>query len=316
MARNASRISVVVVVGKLRNRARRTLRALLEQRGAPEMEIIAVDVSPFEEPLGVEGTHSTPFKWVPYGNARSIPYAKARGAQEAEAEIIAFLEDHCLPSPEWAARLMEAFERTNADGVAYEFHNQNPVNRVSRAFLTLAYGPWAAPVTEGPISLPSWMNVAYRRPALAPYLPELGQWFSCEWLMLQRLRAAGLRFWQSRAKVYHLNHPSWLGSARDSAVWQRLQAAARVERERWGWPRRLVYFLGSPLSPWLIVARLGRRLWKQPAKRAAFLRCLPLAVFVYSFGALNEAQGYLFGEGPAGRKSIGVETEDPRGEPG
>ena len=32
----------------------------------------------------------------------------------------------------------------------------------------------------------------------------------------------------------------------------------------------------------------------------------------YYFGAIQEAAGYLFGEGAAGRRSIEVETSDPR----
>jgi hypothetical protein len=48
--------------------------------------------------------------------------------------------------------------------------------------------------------------------------------------------------------------------------------------------------------------------------RSKFLSAVPLMLVVYGAGIANEMRGYLFGRGGAGRKSIEVETSDPRGE--
>lgn len=307
-------LSVVVFFGQRRWRALRCLEALAHQTNAPpEMEVIGVDLFPAAGRPDVPGLAR--FRYLPCADADSIPDAKARGARLATGEIVAFLEDHCVPEPGWAAALIEAFDSDpGIAAAAYAFRNLNPVNYVSRSFLVLAYGPWLAPVEAGEISAPSWMNVAYRATVLEPHLEDLHTDLACELLFVRALREQGHRFWQSRAEVAHLNHPSLVGCCRDSAVWQRLFAAARVRRERWSRARRLIYVCGSPLTGPVIAWRLGRRLWGRPALRWSFVRSLPLILAVYSYGASHEALGYLAGKGSAGRRSIDVETVDPRGE--
>jgi hypothetical protein len=286
------------------------LKALLAQENAPLLQIIVMDSEPqlgLPELPGIEH--------VACGDWASIPEAKAQGVALAKAPLVALLEDHCVPSPGWAAAIYRAFEEHPEVGaVAYAFENLNPVNWVSRSFLVLAYGPWMAPVSSGYIPTPSWMNVAYRKQVLEG--KDLVSWFSCEGLYLHQLHASGAKFWQAGdALVSHLNHPNLLGSARDSAVWQRLFAGARAEREQWGWPRRWLYFFAAvPLSPAIITWRLGRRLWERPEMRLRFLSSLPLIYFVYTFGAFAEACGYVLGVGDALRLTFEIETGDPRGE--
>ena len=307
-------ISVVVFIGERRRRALRCLSALAAQQNPPSMEIIVVDLYPQAGPL--ELPELSTVRYFPFAEATSIPHAKAHGARQAAGLTIAFLEDHCVPGPGWAAAVWRAFDdHPDVTAVAYAFRNLNPVNYVSRAFFVLAYGPWMAPAAGGPIDAPSWMNVAYRASCLRPHLSGFEHLLSCEFLFHATLRRQGLRFWHAAgAEVFHLNHPRLLGSCRDSAVWQRLFASARVRNEAWGWPRRVVYFCGAPLNPLVIAWRLGRRLWQRPELRRQFFLSLPLVLTVYTFGMCNEALGYLFGPGASGRKSIEVETVDPRGE--
>jgi hypothetical protein len=308
------RISVVLFIGERRWRAVRCLRALAAQQHAPPMEIVVVDLYPQAGPP--ELSDLPEMRYLPFPDATSIPHAKAHGARHAAGSVVAFLEDHCVPSPGWAAAVWRAFdEHPDVAAVAYSFRNLNPVNYVSRAFLVLAYGPWIAPAASRYIDSPSWMNVAYRASSLRPHLSGLEQWLGCEFLFHAILRREGARFWHAGdAEVSHLNHPRLLGSCRDSSVWQRLFASSRVRNEGWGWPRRVVYVCGSPLSPLVIAWRLGRTLWQRPELRGRFFSSLPLVLAVYTFGMCHEALGYLFGPGDSGRKSIEVETVDPRGE--
>lgn len=305
------RLSVVVTIGMLRRRAQRCLDAIEGQAGGPAMEVVVVDVCPEAGRIGGPGV-----EYLALPDCESINAAKAAGARRAKAPIIAFLEDHCVPEPGWAAAVERAFaENPGVAAVAYCFGNLNPVNWVSRSFLLLAYGPWMGPARSGPVTTPSWMNVAYSRKTLEG-AGDLAQWMGCEGLYLHRLQEAGATFWHaSDAEVRHLNHPSLLGSARDSACWQRLFAANRVKAEQWGWLRRIAYFGGAvPFSPWVIAYRLGRRMWARPGMRWEYVKALPLILFVFTWGAFSEAMGYVAGEGDAGKRTIYVETGDPRGE--
>lgn len=304
-------ISVVVTIGARRWRALRCLEALTRQVGAPPLQILVMDSEP---QLGAPDLAG--IEHVPCADCPSIPHAKAEGFALSRAPIVAFLEDHCVPQPGWAAAIASAFaEQPDLAAVAYAFGNLNPVNWVSRSFLLLAYGPWMAPVASGPIPTPSWMNVAYARRVLCE-APNLVHWFSCEGLFLHQLKDKGAKFWQAgEAHVKHLNHPFLFGSARDSAVWQRIFAAARVEIEDWSWPRRMLYAAAAvPCSPSIIIWRLTRRLWTRPEMRARIVSALPLLFFVYTWGAFSEALGYIAGSGDASRLSFEIETGDPRGE--
>lgn len=303
---------MVVTIGVLRRRALRCIDALLSQLDAPPLQIVVADLAPHLGPPDRPGTD-----YLPLPEARSIAEAKAAGARRAYAPVIAFLEDHCVPQPGWAAAVHRAFTaHPEVAAVAYAFENLNPVNWVSRSFLLLAYGPWMAPAVSGPVATPSWMNVAYRKPVLDQAADPVA-WMQCEGLFLHRLRQSGAKFWHAGdALVRHLNHPRLLGSARDSACWQRLFAATRAEVDGWNWFRRIAYSGGAvPFSPSIIAFRLGQRIWTtRPEMRGAFLRALPLILFVYTWGAFSEALGYVAGAGGSARHSIYIETGDPRGE--
>ena len=304
-------MSVIVTIGERRRRGLRCIDAIQAQRGAPPMQIIVVDVFPSGGHLGRSG-----IDYLPLPGCESINAAKAAGAGRATAPVMAFLEDHCVPEPGWAAAVHRAFtQNPEVAAVAYSFGNLNPVNWVSRSFLVLAYGPWMGPAPSGPVSTPSWMNVAYHRKTLAT-VPDLAAWFGCEGLFLHRIKVAGAKFWHAGdAEVRHLNHPGLLGSARDSACWQRLFAATRVEIDGWGWFRRIAYALGTiPFGPSLITFRLARRLWARPEMRSQLVKALPLVFFVYTWGSFSEVLGYIAGAGDAPSRTIYVETGDPRGE--
>lgn len=305
------KISVVITIGARRWRALRCLKALLAQEEAPRMQIIVMDSEP---QLGLPDLPG--IEHVPCRDCASIPHAKTQGVRQARADVIAFIEDHCVPAPGWAAAIYAAVEaHPEVSAFAYTFDNLNPVNWVSRSFFLLAYGPWIGPLPSGYIPTPSWMNVTYRKSTLLA-AENLVHWFSCEGLFLHRLQQSGAKFWQtSEARVSHLNHPSAIDSGKDSAVWQRLTASVRVEVDQWNWPRRLLYFVAAvPLSPAVITWRLGKRLWSRPDLRWQFIAGLPLIYFVYSFGAFAEAAGYVAGPGDAARRTFEIETGDPRGE--
>jgi hypothetical protein len=308
-------LSVVITIGARRWRAVRCLKAILTQVNAPRMQIVVMDNKPHLELPQFEGSDWERIQHVPCSEIASIPEAKARGASLAVAPVVAFLEDHCVPEPGWAEAVALAFEQhPDLTAVAYSFGNLNPVNWVSRSFLILAYGPWVNPLQSGPVSTPSWMNLAYKRDKL-PGEAALKRQLSCEGRFLSQLQQSGAKFWQSaEARVKHLNHPSLIGSALDSAVWQRLMAANRADLEEWSWPRRLLYFFAAvPLSPSIIAWRLSRRLWARPEMRLPLLSSLPLVLFVFTIGSFWEAIGYVAGPGdPA--STFWIETGDPRGE--
>jgi glycosyltransferase involved in cell wall biosynthesis len=108
------KISVIIPTYNRAEHLRRTIRYLLDQSDAPEHEILVIDdgstdstlelIHEFEEKLAGK------LRRIPAGHhgpaaARNLGIIKARG------NIIAMIDDDCLPEPDWLANLIRGFEK-------------------------------------------------------------------------------------------------------------------------------------------------------------------------------------------------------------
>ena len=80
--------------------------------------------------------------------------------QEIRDQIVAFVEDHCFPTPGWAEALLRAHERAWA-GVGPVVLNANPKRTLSWANLLIEYGPWLHPRERGTVSHIPGHNSSY-----------------------------------------------------------------------------------------------------------------------------------------------------------
>src|SRR5437588_5390789 len=92
-------LSVAVVVGTQRERAQRVLAHLAAETIAPDIEVIVVDTQPAARALSA--TRVPPVR-ILRGDSLSYGEARAAAVHAAQAQIVAFLEDHCYPHPRWA----------------------------------------------------------------------------------------------------------------------------------------------------------------------------------------------------------------------
>ena len=60
-----------------------------------------------------------------------------------------------------------------------------------------------------------------------------------------------------------------------------------------GWPLRLAGALACPLVPWILLAKVARRVWRSGRDLAPFLASLPVLGLFAAAWALGEAEGYL-----------------------
>jgi hypothetical protein len=151
------------------------------------------------------------------------------------------------------------------------------------------------PVPEGIADDLPGNNIAYKRPYLLRHAGILaqGQWES--WIN-DRLRADGIPIASTGAMVVHHIKPFRLG---DFLV-QRYHFArsyAGMRRRDQSPARRLVYSVGSPALPALLLARLVRTLARKRRHLGRFVLVSPLVVLFLTIGAWGEMVGYLFGPG-------------------
>ena len=308
----APRLSVVLVAGSQRRRTERVLDALAVQTALDAIEVVVVDLHDGDAPrLTVASTLRHVYAERPaiarWGEAR------AEGVRLASGPLIGFIEDHCFPEPEWAERVIAAFEGTCAV-VGYSFTNANPRTYVSRASLMARYGQFVHPARPGPAPVVSGNNVAYRREPLLSFGHGLADLLTIDFNLQEVLGKRGLRLVvEARARAAHTNFTSFARDCVTGYWYCRLLAARRAETQSWSTARRLVHGLGAPLgSPAIRLARLVRSLrGRQPLWWPTAL-ALPLIAGWYLTDALGESLGYLFGAGRSEDEALRWELNESR----
>lgn len=232
--------------------------------------------------------------------------AKARALSACSAPVIAFIEDHVFPSPNWAEVLIEAHARPYS-AVSVEMVNANP-SPLSRADMMLSFGQWLAPAAPGPRSILPGHNTSYKRQVLERHGARLVAMLDAEAVLHQELKRGGHELYlETRASLAHLNisrptpffwHKYWGG---------RIFGGARREQEHWSPGKRLLYVVSSPLIPLLRLVRMIPDLTRTNAFASpdpVFMFALAAGLVVHAFG---EVMGYLLGAGDAATKYAPLE---------
>jgi Glycosyl transferase family 2 len=308
----APHLSVVLVAGLQRSRAQRVLDALARQTAADSIEVVVVDLADTRCPrLNISGA----LRHV-YADRPAIARwgaARAEGVRLASADVVGFIEDHCFPEREWAEVLIAAFRGPWA-AVGYSFTNANPQTYISRASLLARYGQFVHPARPGQAPLVSGNNVAYRRPLLLSFGPDLDGLLTIDFNLQEVLGQRGMPLLvEARARAAHQNFSSFSRDSLTGHWYCRLLASRRAETQSWSMVRRVVHGIGAPLgSPAIRMARLllslrgRRRLWWPTAA------ALPLIAGWYVTDALGESLGYLFGAGRSEHEAVRWELNEAR----
>lgn len=231
----------------------------------------------------------------PIGN---VDHAAAKGLLAARGPIVASIEDHAYPDPEWAEQLLTADDGACV-AIGSAMINANPGNPLSWSNMLIAYGQWSEATPAGPIRWVALHNGAFRREALQPYGADLWRLFNRESEILTLLARDGGSFrFAPGARIRHLN-PSSLGSTTRLRIDAgRLYAANRARDDRWGVAKRLAYIALGPAIPLLRYARMRKELF---GKRAYVTEARhgPALLLGLVFDALGQMAGFAFGPGGA-----------------
>jgi hypothetical protein len=273
----------------------RCLAALAGQRDPPPFEILLPGVPVPEGPPARAGPGPA-VRAFPAAGRRTPAALRALGVGQARGAVVALTEDHCVPAPDWCARVVSAHRAPPAaiGGV---------VEKVSGASLGWAiyfcdYGRYMPPAAAGPVAGLTDINVAYKRAALAAIEPVWREEFH-EPVVHQALRARGERLWLDPTMLVRQHRePRWAAALRERAGSGRLYAATRPEaRSRAGRARAALF---AAVQPPLVVARVVRDVLRRGRRRGELVRALPALVAVTAAWAAGELVGYAAGRAPAG----------------
>lgn len=294
---NSVSVSVVIASGAGGDFLPRCLASLREQAAATGAEVIVVDRCGGETRARV--AREFPFVVLVDADQErrpSVPELRARGVQRARGDVVAIIEEHCAAPPHWLHTIRAAFGEGDVaiggpildsdfgrirDWVVYfsEYHNYLP--------------PWP----DGPRAALNGANIAYRRAALLRHADGLGTGY-WETVLHPRLLAEGARFRAVGQMGVHHTGPFDFGYyLHQRYLLSRTWGGTR--RADTPLARRLVYLLGAPLFPFLLLARITLCVVRSGHRIDKFLTALPLLFPVTVVYVWGEWLGYLLGPGSA-----------------
>ncbi len=300
---NAPALSAVLVTAGDFAALRRTVAALRGQTVVGRIELVIV--APSAAALAgareseLAGFHSV--TKVEAGPINNVDHASAPGLLRAAAPIVASIEDHAFPEPDWAEELLKVWHDGGEWGaVGSAIVNANPGSGLSWTNMLIAYGQWRQDRRAGLIDWLPAHNVSIRRDLLDAHAAELPSLLGREGLLLRRILAEGHRFgFAPNARISHVN-PSRLGATamlRFDAG--RLYGARRAAEGRWNAGKRMLYIGGGPLIPLLRFKRLHAEQLGRRRPRDAAASTAPALLLGLVFDAAGQMAGYAAGAGGA-----------------
>ena len=266
------------------------LDALAER--CPEAEVVVADWTDEATRDQVRGRWPS-VKLLSFDEPMAIPELRAAGVFASAAPVVALIEDHCLVTPAWAARL--AAGHAAGHGVV-----GGPIRNVA----TRRIRDWAAffceysavmePMPRGPVAGLPGMNVSYDREALAAIddLLRQGRWEN--WLH-PRLQERGFELWCEPEAVVEHDKDFDLGEF-VSQRYHYSRSYAGMRNPELG-ARRVLYALGTPLLVPVLYWRMARNVFSRGRARTQFVLASPLILLYVTVWAVGELVGYLFGGG-------------------
>lgn len=243
---------------------------------------------------------ATKFPWtrvIHCPDRETVPDLRRRGVEQAQGEIVAIIEEHCLAAPDWLHKALAAHSRGQYGAVGGPVVDHAYQRLPDWVVYFLEYNGSLPPAVDGEVHNLNGANIAYRRDLLLAHADDLGQGY-WEASVHPKLLAAGVKFLSVPDMQVRHRGPFDFGYYLRQRYWfSRAYAGARASSLPL--PRRLAYLIAAPLMPFVLWLRMAGRVWQKGCHRDKFARCLPLFVPALAVLVAGEWVGYLAGPGDA-----------------
>ena len=294
-------LTLSVVLGRVStedgDRVLETIAALDPEQGGAPCEIVIGDrlQDAISERIRKEHPH---VKLVPCPSNMTLPEMRLLAFDETTGSVVAVTEDHCVPSPGWSKRVLEAFtEGEDVLAVGGSVVNGVCDRGLDWATFICEYSFFSPPVVEGRTKALPGMNVAYRRSVLEAADRERLRSGFWETTLHPDLVASGPTFLSmNQLAMFHKKKFSWRLFASQRFVYSRYYAGLRFQDA--GIVKRLAAGAASLLLPPILMFRMTKAVAAKGLQRE-FIRALPsLSTFIVIW-AIGESYGAIFGPGDA-----------------
>ena len=286
-------LAVILATDTLQ-RVERVLQSLALQTIAAKIEVVLV-MATIPDPRALasltKGMHSV--QTIHVESIVPLARARAKGVRVARSPFLFIAETHAYPDPDLAERLIAALSSEWSVAVP-GFRNSNPISSLSWAGFLSDYGAWSDTLTSSEIDRSPSHDAAFRRAVLLEFGDRLDKALTFGDELYVTLRQRGQRcYFESTARIQHVNIDNFRSFARERYLSGVLIGGYR--RERWNWPRRIMYAGGAPLIPVVILSRIYKGV-REVGRREKLPGGTMSAIFLGAvFKAAGEARGYLFG---------------------
>lgn len=279
--------------------AARTLAHLANQTIAQSLEVVVVST----EPTPLPSLLSSSFGSMKHVQMKSIDergVAAFHGLRTTTADIIALVEDHAFPDPNWAECLLACHRSGDWVGVGSKVLNANPASASSWTNHVLHYGKFSAAAVEGCLDLIPWHNSAYKRSALAPLWDQLGILLTWEGWLQDKLQTRGGRLYLlTNTATHHTNVSTVYDTLAQSFAQGRAIAATRTAAGKWPLTRRVLYAVAAPATLGPEWVRALRSCAAVGVPNSLMRQVSALLFATIAAAALGRLVGYLRGAGRA-----------------
>ena len=290
---------VVVTAGTFRN-LRRTVAHLRAQTAAKRIELLIVSAS--EEmmkdlrPGETDGFQNTVFVHTGHP-VDNVDRASSFGIHRATAPLVALIEDHAYPEPDWASRILEAHQGDWC-AVGATVLNANPRSSLSWTNLLIAYGPWTEPNYGGEKDALPGHNITYKTDLLKAYGSRLIDKLGRTGGLLEELQERGGRFYlATEARLSHANPSRFRPTMELRFCAGRLYGHTRATENDWTPLHRILYVGGGLLIPFVRLRRFREEFFDQGKRAHLWPRIVPGLLFGLFLDALGQMAGYALGPG-------------------
>ena len=305
-------LSVVVVVGPLRERAAGCLASLLGQDAIERMEVLLVDLRSDLAP--VRGSEHPAVVTLHLPPLTSFAAARVEAIRVARGTAVALVEEHSRALSGWAAAVLAA----HAEGwaaVASEMHVANPGIGKADINGVMNYGLFAPPLSRGEGTMAPPFHTSFSRAALLALGEALAEAAFSDICLWDEVRKKGGRLFQEpAARLAHLNETNLRAPLVADFHFHRFWVGYRRRHERWSVGRSLATLLLAPIYPAYYLVLYAKRLRQRDPALARLLWRHPVHVYLRQLGpALGQSVGLLFGPGRAAQNFTRYEIVEPRG---
>lgn len=267
----------------------RCLDALVLQRNAPVFEIVVAYDPSLHGMTAV--AHRYPDVRMSANQGQRTPLELAsRALQISRGDVVLLTEDHCIPDDDWVRKLYDALEDgyAAAGGVV---RIEDRATATSWAFYFVDFFRYAPPVDDGPSPTLTVCNVAYRRSDLEQIDPSWKDFFHETAVNEEMRERFGPLKLDAGARVTMRRHVRFKDAVRERYAFGRLFGCTRITRATC--TRRILYTLGAPVLPVLLLGRMVHKAISEASLRRQLRRSiLHLAILTLAW-SWGEWLGYL-----------------------